>query len=417
MQSRVARVSIVVVDYAGQSFWPPLVRSLANQTFADFEVIIVDNAGDLSIADETLGVKIRLIVSESNLGYAEGCNLGLRCASGDLVVFLNNDTIVDSEWLENLKCRMETDPAIAAVVSKVLFYPKYVQMEIETPVFAPVDIGPSNDMRELGVRMRFDPSWNESSGLLNMAGFHGKEGEDGDEWRWTRQNADACIPLSDIEEHNRLVLDTTAENGSFTAKLFLGGKEVSILNGGKRHVIGFTTTSSNDVINSAGSELDEKGECLETGIYEIDRGQYDDPREVTAFSGCSVMVRREAFEKLGGFDPAFFAYYEDTDLSWRMRKAGWKIMYEPKSVVRHHRSSTSGEQTPFFCYHIYRNKHWNIAKNARIGTALLSLARECFCWIPKLVNTNAEYSRWRLKRQTVLGMLRYLLKRAFQKIG
>lgn len=60
-------------------------------------------------------------------------------------------------------------------------------------------------------------------------------------------------------------------------------------------------------------------------------------------SGASLMIRRSLFEALGGFDEAFApAYYEDTDLAFRMRQAGWKVLYEPRSVVVHHEGASHG---------------------------------------------------------------------------
>ncbi len=57
--------------------------------------------------------------------------------------------------------------------------------------------------------------------------------------------------------------------------------------------------------------------------------------EVDWVSGACVLVRRTAFEQVGGFDPAYFMYVEDVDLCWRLRQAGWKVGYEPAGRVVH----------------------------------------------------------------------------------
>jgi GT2 family glycosyltransferase len=52
-------------------------------------------------------------------------------------------------------------------------------------------------------------------------------------------------------------------------------------------------------------------------------------------SGSCLMMRRRAFEQVGGFDEAFFLYEEDVDLCVRARAAGWRVRYQPRAVVRH----------------------------------------------------------------------------------
>ena len=75
----------------------------------------------------------------------------------------------------------------------------------------------------------------------------------------------------------------------------------------------------------------------------------DDPsalarREVSVVTAASVLMRRDAFESVGGFDEGYWNGYEDVDLCLAMRAAGWRIMYEPDSVVLHHESSSGPER-------------------------------------------------------------------------
>ncbi|MER3475134.1 MAG: glycosyltransferase family 2 protein [Armatimonadota bacterium] len=57
--------------------------------------------------------------------------------------------------------------------------------------------------------------------------------------------------------------------------------------------------------------------------------------EVDWVSGCAMMIRRETWHQLGGFDEQFFMYCEDVDLCWRAHEAGWKVVYHPDAVVTH----------------------------------------------------------------------------------
>lgn len=59
------------------------------------------------------------------------------------------------------------------------------------------------------------------------------------------------------------------------------------------------------------------------------------PRRVPWAIGAFLLLRREAFEAVGGFDPAQWMYAEDVDLGWRLARAGWQTRYEPRARVRH----------------------------------------------------------------------------------
>ncbi|WP_367159393.1 methyltransferase domain-containing protein [Kozakia baliensis] len=75
----------------------------------------------------------------------------------------------------------------------------------------------------------------------------------------------------------------------------------------------------------------------------IDKPAYNYRREVDYISGAAIMIRRSLFEALGGFDEFFApAYYEDTDLAFRVRQQGYKVVYEPRSVVVHYEGISHG---------------------------------------------------------------------------
>lgn len=80
-----------------------------------------------------------------------------------------------------------------------------------------------------------------------------------------------------------------------------------------------------------------------TGGYTMTHWNYDEVREVEQVAGAAVVIRREAWEQIGGFDPAFFMYFEDTDLCIRLRKAGWSIWFLPDARV-HHKVGASSDK-------------------------------------------------------------------------
>jgi hypothetical protein len=70
------------------------------------------------------------------------------------------------------------------------------------------------------------------------------------------------------------------------------------------------------------------------------------PGNIAWIIGASMVVRRELYEKLGGFDPAFFLYSEETDFCLRMREAGFEIGHVPKVVVKHIGAASEDKRDP-----------------------------------------------------------------------
>jgi len=91
--------------------------------YPNFEVILVDNAstdGSVEFVRRTFP-EIQVLANSQNLGFAEGNNVGLKKSNGKYVVFLNNDTYVDPNWLNEIVKLMESDPTIGACQCKLLF--------------------------------------------------------------------------------------------------------------------------------------------------------------------------------------------------------------------------------------------------------------------------------------------------------
>jgi GT2 family glycosyltransferase len=100
-----------------------------------------------------------------------------------------------------------------------------------------------------------------------------------------------------------------------------------------------------DKIWFAGGEVFlSRGLSKHIGIRETDTGRYDAIRDVDYVTGCALMARREVFETIGYLDPAFVAYYEDTDFCMRARRAGFRVVYVPAGKVWHKISASTGGQ-------------------------------------------------------------------------
>lgn len=132
------------------------------------------------------------------------------------------------------------------------------------------------------------------------------------------------------------------------------------------------------VIQNAGSLLLSDGGGADRGAGEEDRGQYEQRAEVFGFCGAAALLKRAALDDTGLFDPDLFAYYEDTDLSWRLRLRGWKVVYEPAAVVEHVHAATNVEWSPSFTFQADRNRLLVLLKNGSpkfVVSALSSVAR------------------------------------------
>jgi GT2 family glycosyltransferase len=127
-------------------------------------------------------------------------------------------------------------------------------------------------------------------------------------------------------------------------------------------------------LQSAGLNLYRDGRGGDRGFRQVDQGQFDQASEVFGACGASVLLRRALLDDVGLLDERFFVYYEDLDLAWRARLRGWRFWYAPNSVVHHVHCGTSGEWSPFFLYHVERNRVFVSLKNAPSRLALRSVA-------------------------------------------
>jgi|GEM_PF-404064 len=220
------RVSIIIPVYNKLALTHGCLKAiLANTAFPNYEVIVVDNGSTDDTADYLRNFedpRVRSVFLQDNSGYVGGCNAGADSASGQLLVFLNNDTEVQPGWLQALVSTTEERSDCGAVGAK-LVYPNGTLQEAGSIVFS-----------------------------------------DGNGWNFGR-NMNPKDP------------------------------------------------------------------------------RFNYLREVDYCSGAALMVRRSIWDKLGGFDERYApAYYEDTDLCFGVRKAGYKVYYQPQSVVVHLEGQTAG---------------------------------------------------------------------------
>jgi GT2 family glycosyltransferase len=378
-------VTVVVLNYNGAERIPGVLRSLAAQDLPDGQmaVWVVDNAsgdGSLELLRRDFPW-VRTIANPTNDGFAGGNNVALREIATPFVALLNDDAYPATDWLRRLLEPLQQPEAerVAAVSAKIVFLPRFLPVELATPGFVPGTL----DSRELGVRVyRVTVDGRDvTDQVLWDRVAYGPEGEGPGRFRWTRPAGMLLVPVDPGSGGDagprRLGLRLAAEaakpvelswpGGGTTAKAEPDPADVDVEVAGDVGLV--------DVLNNAGSMVFRDGYGADRAYQELDRGQYQRPEEVFAFCGGAVLLRTEALREAGVFDDDFFLYYEDTDLSWRLRALGWAIRYQPEAVVRHIHSASSVEWSPLFVFHTDRNRLLMLTKNARAGLAVREVLR------------------------------------------
>jgi GT2 family glycosyltransferase len=175
----------------------------------------------------------------------------------------------------------------------------------------------------------------------------------------------------------------------------------------ERHPRAAAASSKMLALNERG-RIDDCGDILTPyfrayarGRGEQDSGQYNEEEQVFGASGGASLWRAEVVRELGCFDEDLFAYYEDVDLSFRARLAGYECWYAPKAVVYHAGGGTSRRQaSEFTYYHAVRNRWSMIVKNGPAPLLWRSSPRIFFAEMLSLAKAVTE-------RKTILTLKAY----------
>ncbi len=234
-------VTIIILNYNGKNYLKDCLDSVLAQTYSDFEVILFDNCStddSVSFLNSNYKTeKINIVVSDKNLGFAGGNNEALKHTRGEYIVLLNNDTVVEVNWLEELIRAVNIDSSVGIVQS--LVYTKGIPLE-----------------------------YFEMNGTLNLLG------------------------------HNVMRFFDIDENG-----------------------IG----------------------------------------DIFMVTGCSFIIKRDVLNSINGlFLDEYFAYAEDSYLSFKIKFAGYRSIHNSKSVVHHLGGATmKSYKNRFVTYYQERNRILN----------------------------------------------------------
>ncbi len=139
--------------------------------------------------------------------------------------------------------------------------------------------------------------------------------------------------------------------------------------------------SENDlgrVIWYAGGRIDWNNVFgINVGVDEVDKGQFDKEVETDFATGCCSLFSALALKRVGLYDKRYFMYFEDVDLSVRLKKVGYKVLFNPKGMVFHKVAQSSGIGSDLNDYFITRNRLLFGMKYAPIRSKI-ALIRESF---------------------------------------
>jgi GT2 family glycosyltransferase len=265
-------VYVIVLSWNNCSETINCLDSVNKLSYPNKRILLVDNGSQDGTPQTVAAIfpNIEIIVNDENLGFAAGCNVGLRYAlenGAEFVFLLNNDTEVSSDALDHLIAAMGPGIGMAA--------PKIYYAHASQPII------------------------------------------------WSI--------------------------------------------GGKCHPV----------------TLEKIGDAR----GQIDRGQWNQVLERDYLVGCAVLISRKLLETVGLFDESFFMYYEDSDLSLRARRQGFKLLFVPNAHVWHKVAlSSGGSDTPnerywmarssilFFYKHV-KGLRWLVIVPYRVGSAIKTLIR------------------------------------------
>ena len=275
-------VSLVTVNYNQSAVTCEFLDSIKKISYPNIEIFVIDNASPNDNPDiiKEKYPYIQYFKTEKNLGFAGGNNIALPHCKGKYVLFINNDTEVESGFLEPMVDLFESDDSIGMVSPRIHYF--------HTP------------------------------NTLQFAGF---------------------TPINPITIRNFAV-----------------------------------------------------------GFGEIDKGQYDITCETGSIFGAAMLVPYRIIEEVGMMTEVFFLYYEEHDWAEHIKKAGYKIYYQGKSLVLHKESISTVKDSPFQIFYLNRGRILYARRNSKGINKLLSFLYMNLLAIPKTAFTYAAKGRLDLSR-------------------
>lgn len=341
-------ISVVVVSYNSQDDLPECLHSIARQTYRKLEVVVVENGReDTEALVKSIIPDAKWLRAPGNVGFAEGNNVGLTVARGELLALVNPDARLDEECLFELLHPFRFDGDIAVATPKTRFWTRFVDVHFESDTAFRIDAAELE--RQLSYKKFFirQGSVNEARSTISSQTERVRDG----------QVKDRMIL--------RLPVDGTsfalAASGTSPIKAFTTGTGANVAqpsNGLAQLSVSLRPESNLGagwIVNNAGTGIRDTGP-YDIGFGEKDELFYDARGNVPAFCGCVALIRRAALVGREIFRPEFFAYFEDSELSHYCQTRGYRIHYSPRAIAYHKHSVSSSEGSPLWTTLVERSR-------------------------------------------------------------
>ncbi len=346
-----SKATVIVLNWNGKKFLEANINSILNQSYSNFDILVVDNASSDDSVRYIQGLsnkfkKIKLLSLNKNLGFTGGNNAGIRRVikegKSEFVVLLNNDVKVHPNWLECL-LKGFNFPNIGITTSKILFYFPYEKITLiprGDVILKGINIG-----NQIYHCLVFNEGFTNNGSLLFFP-FKLKSGK----------KYDIAVPCDTLKGNlQELSLEFIGDGISVITQ----HKKLKMKKSGKA----VFKVSCEYVINTAGSNFNKKKMVFqERNMYEFNR---DLPTTIVdSACGASMAIRINLLKKFGLLDDRFYMYFEDTELSYRFNKGGYRTLFVNDSICYHwFWGSSGGKITENQAYYNTRNRLLFIWKN------------------------------------------------------
>ena len=357
-------VRVVIVNWRTPLLTERAARSLWPQLRAGDELVVVDNASASADPHDNsldhlrrLGAKLGsagparfgLVQSRRNGGFGYGVNLGARNLRQDALVLLNSDAYALEGFVDALTAPLGHD-LVEATTARLLLEGRWrlVDDGAKPPnPQAPSAVKPASPQAPSAV----EPASPQSSSPQPPGGV-GPNAPSGAE------SADPQSPGA-VEAQTEPTAGATHSTGSAQLRGLDGGIWVS-------------DPSGVELINSTGNVVDVCGNGHDRSWLAPSKQEHDSP-EVFGICGGACAISARAWRQLGGMRQDLFMYYEDTDFSYRLRRAGYRVQYVRQAQARHAHAASSDSASAAFTTWNTRNRLRVAARYAPASVAARAL--------------------------------------------
>lgn len=353
-------VRVVIVNWRTPLLTERAARSLWPQLRAGDELVVVDNASASADPHDNsldhlrrLGTKLGsagparfgLVQSRRNGGFGYGVNLGARNLRQDALVLLNSDAYALEGFVDALTAPLGHD-LVEATTARLLLEGRWrlVGDGAKPPnPQAPSAVEPASPQS----------SSPQPPGAVGPNAPSGAESAD-------PQSPSAVGPNSPgVEAQTEPTTGATHSTGSAQLRGLDGGIWVS-------------DPSGVELINSTGNVVDACGNGYDRSWLAPAKQEHDSP-EVFGICGGACAISAHAWRQLGGMRQDLFMYYEDTDFSYRLRRAGYRVQYVRQAQARHAHAASSDSASEAFTTWNTRNRLRVAARYAPASVAARAL--------------------------------------------